>query len=259
MRSGLPSAEWPVLQRCAGPGASASRRSANQSRATPATVSGRPGTAGRSRRAAACSATSRNGDVLRHRKPERGVFIRRSGGSGHARHRGGGAEAQAAEGHLTLRLRFFAGGVQRVVAVGGGVRRLRQRRPGHREPRSVSAGLIIPDGAPLERGGRRDGGPQQVVRADVEGVREALELVGGESPAARLDAADRRLVEAHPLGQCALAPALLLAQLRDPRADRLLMRVSHQFRHLHSLQSASQVRPLYPDSCIRCTRDESSE
>ena len=76
----------------------------------------------------------------------------------------------------------------------------------------------------------------------MEGVREALELFSGETPAPGLDTAHRRLVEAHPPGQRALAPALLLPQPGDPPADDLLMLISHQFRHRPSLQSASQVR-----------------
>ena len=63
------------------------------------------------------------------------------------------------------------------------------------------------------RGRRLGRALEQDVGRDVQRIREALQLVGGEAAAAGLDAADGRLVESDPLGERALAPALLLAQV----------------------------------------------
>ena len=67
---------------------------------------------------------------------------------------------------------------------------------------------------------------EQRVGRDVQRVGEALQLVGGEAAVSGLDAADGGLVDAYPLGQGALAPALLLAQAA--RSARLCSRDAHR-------------------------------
>ena len=186
-RSGLPSAEWPVLQRCAGSGASASRRRLNQSRATPATSSGRPaGRAGASGREASRALTPKaaNGDPRAVR----------------------------------------AGQSRRVAGTRCAAARVPRPAPSRRAMRSRRAACAHArrGATSVSDSGRGDCGiaREQFVGGDVERVREALQLVSREAPTAGLDAAHGGLVDADPPGEGALAPALPLAQARDLRADR---------------------------------------
>ena len=95
---------------------------------------------------------------------------------------------------------------------------------------------------------------EQLVGRDVQRVREALQLVGGEAPPACLDAAHGGLVDADPPGEGPLAPALPLAQARDLCADPRLMFVAHRFRHLRLATLCITVRHPMPGFLHRLTQ-----
>ena len=265
-RSGLPSAEWPVLQRCAGSVAWASPRSSNQSRVTPATSSGRPAIRGGAGRA---PARVRAPPGLHGRAPESAAGVR----SGWAQARQGrasrpacGAKSAGREHACATEPASRSARTSCAIGLGAGGRGPQsgasdRRGEGHparaRRQGSPSDRYRSADGSrgPAAPAGASPAPLSSVVGRDVQGVREALQLVGGEAPAPGLDAADGGLVDAHPLGQGALAPALLLAQLRDQRCrcSRDVLRAS--FPSPPPVHFCITVRHCMPAFLHRCTLD----
>ena len=216
-RSGLPSAECPVLQRCAGSvrlGQPAQREPVARDAGHFVGQAGELGETGRRGRGTAAARAARPAPGAR-RAAGAGVQARRGASASNV---GGGGQAARDAGAIASRVDLdrattdSAPEAGRVIEIVGRAcedhaRRERWRssseRPVAFRRRHRGAG----------RGGRRLAGAlEQHVRRDVQRVREALQLVGGEASPPGLDAADGGLVDAHPLGQGALAPALLLTQ-----------------------------------------------